>query len=486
MCLCIFFSFNMQTFANNKKERLNTMKKTKKMVALLMATTMVASVAGCGSSSNNSADTTAKTDDAATEKTEEATTEEKTDDAKADDAAGSGTISFSWWGGDSRHEATIAACDKFTETTGIEVKTQYAAWSGWEESMATAFSTGTAPDVNQINWNWISSFSSDGSVFADINEYKDIIDLTQFDSGLLEQCTVADKLQAVPISVTGRLFYWNKATFDKAGIEIPTTVADLKAAGETFKTTLGDEYYPLALGEYDRMIITVFYLESKYNKPWVADGQVQYTVDEVKEGLEFIKSLEDAHALASIETITGDGAESIDKNPKWMNGQYAGIFEWDSAASKYQSSLAEGQEFVVGDYLTDMGDTKGGFSKISMAFAISETAKDKESCAKLINFLLNEEEGVKLMKSERGIPASAAGLQICKDNSLLNETVAEANAKVLSWVTFALDPLFEDASLKNSPDGVYYDVFGGLSYGEYSVDEAAQKLVDGVTETLSK
>ncbi len=462
------------------------MKKTNKIVALLMATTMVASVAGCGSS-NNTAETAPATE-TTTETTEAATEETKTEEAATEEAApaGDGEISFSWWGGDSRHEATIAAVDKFTETTGINVKTQYAAWSGWEESMATAFATGTAPDVNQINWNWINSFSADGSVFADINEYSDIIDLTQFDAELLEQCTLADKLQAVPVSVTGRLFYWNKATFDKAGIKIPTTVEALKAAGETFKTVLGDEYYPLALGEYDRMILMTFYLESKYGKAWVENNEVQYTVEEVKDGMEFIQSLEDAHALASIETILGDGAESLDKNPKWMNGQYAGILEWDSSASKFSGSLAEGQEFVIGDYLTDMGDTKGGFKKISMAFAISESAADKESCAKLINFLLNEEEGVKIMASERGIPASAAGLQICKDNGLLNETVAEANAKMLSWVSFGIDPKYEDASLKNNPDGVYYDAFGGLSYGEYSAEEAAQVLVDGVTDTLSK
>ncbi|MFA9376924.1 MAG: ABC transporter substrate-binding protein [Lachnotalea sp.] len=464
------------------------MKKGKKIIALLMATTMAFSMAACGSSNKDTTTTDATTTDATTDAATDTATDAAATDSTADAATsadGKTVITFSWWGGDSRHEATLAAVDKFMELNpDIEVKTNYGSWDGWEEKQATGFSTGTGSDVTQINWNWLTSFSSDGSVFADLNEYKDIIDLTQFDQSKLDLCTVAGKLQAIPTSMTGRIFYWNKTTFEKAGIEVPTSLAELMAAGETFKTVLGDEYYPISLGEYDRMVLMIYYLESVYGKPWVENGELQYSQTEVEDGLKFIQSLEDAHVTPSIETILGDGADTLDKNPKWMGGIYAGIFEWDSSASKFSSALNEGQEFVVGNYFKDMGEYQGGFSKVSMAFAVSESAANKEACAKLINFLLNDEEGVKIMASERGIPLSKAGLQICTDNNLLNATVAEANGKVLSWTQFALDPTFEDAKLKNNPDGVYFDVFGGLSYGEYDIATAASTLIDGVNTAL--
>ena len=50
-------------------------------------------------------------------------------------------------------------------------------------------------------------------------------------------------------------------------------------------------------------------------------------------------------------------------------------------------------------------------------------------------------------------------------------TVAEANGKILAWCSFPLDPMFEDGALKNS-GGVYEDVFDGLSYQDYTVEEA--------------
>ena len=351
--------------------------------------------------------------------------------------------------------------------------------------MATMFATNTAPDINQINWNWLDSYSDDGKAFLDLNKVSKILDLSQYSQSALDQCVVADELQAIPVSMTGRIFYWNKATFDKAGISVPKSLSDLKKAGETFKEKLGDDYYPLVLGEYDRMILMVYYLESVYGKAWVEDGKLQYSEDEIKKGLEFIQSLEDSHVTPSIKTITGDGADSLDKNPKWMNGTYAGIFEWDSSASKFQKALADGQEFVVGDYFADMGKNKGGYSKVSLGFAISETCQHPKEAAMLLNFLLNEDEGTSIMASERGIPLSKAALENCKEKNILNSTVAEANGKVLSWVSYPLDPKFEAASLK-STDGVYYDVMAGLSYKEYTVDKAAATFISGINEELSK
>ncbi len=455
------------------------MKKLKRFVALGLVAAMSMSMVACGSTGAGNAQKADKPASAESVSKETVVVEADGDYEEC-------TLTFSWWGGDSRHEATLAAIDAFeAKYPGIEVEATYGTWSGWEDSMATMFATDTAPDVNQVNWNWLTSYSSDGGAFLDLNQVSSILDLSQYSQNALDQCVVADELQAVPVSMTGRIFYWNKSTFDKAGIGVPTSLAELMAAGETFKTALGNDYYPLVLGEYDRMILMVYYLESVYGKSWVEDGELQYTAEEIQVGLEFIQSLEDAHVTPSIQTILGDGAESLDKNPKWMNGTYAGIFEWDSSASKFSAAMEDGQEFVVGDYFADMGEYQGGYSKVSLGFAISETCEHPKEAAMFLNFLLNEQEGTTIMASERGIPLSEAALANCMEQGLLNEVVAEANGKVLDWVAFPLDPKFEAASLK-STDGVYYDAMAGLSYGDYSIEDAAEVLIDGITEELSK
>ena len=163
----------------------------------------------------------------------------------------------------------------------------------------------------------------------DLNKVSDILDLTQFSEKL--KCLHRCKRTAGRSSCHDRTYFLleQDPTFDKAGLETPKSLADLMAAGPVFKEKLGDEYYPLAMNEYDRTILMVFYLESKYGKPWVENNALQYGAEEIQDGL-IITSLEEAHVIPTIQTLLNDGAESLDKNPKWMDGRYAGIFEWDS------------------------------------------------------------------------------------------------------------------------------------------------------------
>lgn len=397
-------------------------------------------------------------------------------------------LKFSWWGGDSRHEATEKAIQAFmAKYPNITVTAEYGAWSGWEEKQALNIMGGNAADVMQINWNWIESYSGNGKNFANLEDYKDVLDLTQFPAESLELCKADGKLMAVPVALTGRLFYWNKTTFDEVGVAIPTDEASLFAAGEAFKA-FDEDYYPLAMGEYDRMIFLVYYLESIYGKPWVQDVQLQYTAEEIAAGMEFMNKLEDGHVIPTLAVLNGDMADSIDKNAKWIDGKYAGILEWDSSASKFEQAVKEstnkpGQEFVIGDFIK-FGDYDGGFTKISMGLAVAASSAHPKEAAMLINFLLNDPEGVEICSTERGIPCSAAAVQVLNEKDLGNALVKEANAKVLGFSKFPLDTKFEHNDLKANPDGVYYKVFGKLSSDDIDAAKAAEDLMKGINECL--
>ena len=103
----------------------------------------------------------------------------------------------------------------------------------------------------------------------------------------------------------------------------------------------------------------------------------------------------------------------------------------------------------------------------------------------LINFLLNEDEGIEISGTERGIPCSKKAIEILNEKGIGDEMVKEANSKVTAYSKFPLDPYFESSKLKDTTDGVYTDVFDGYSYGEYTAEEAAEILLDGVSEVLA-
>ncbi|MBQ1491917.1 MAG: carbohydrate ABC transporter substrate-binding protein [Blautia sp.] len=395
------------------------------------------------------------------------------------------TIKLTWWGGEARHNATQAAVDAFkAKYPGIDVEVNFGAWSDWEKARALEFQSGTAADVNQINLSWINEFDSNCDVFMDLNEVADVLDLTQWSEDARNQMLDANGGQAgVPVAMTGRVFYWDKTTFDEAGIGIPTSLAELREAGHTFQEVLGDDYYPLSLGEFDRMILMTFYLQAKYGQAIISDRTLNFDEEQLKEGLDFIMSLEEDHVIPSIMTIDGDAASSLDQNPKFINGQYAGILEWDSACVKYRDALAEGREFVVGEEFTDFGDEgrTGVFTKVSLGFAITQTTEHPKESAMLINYLCNDPEGAAIMATERGIPESAAAYAVLEEAGSLDQLIAEAHGKVMAASEFPEDPIFESNDLKGN-EGVYRYVFGGLSYGEFDTEEGAEELYNGIID----
>lgn len=401
------------------------------------------------------------------------------------DAAPERTIRFSWWGGESRHQATAEAVRAFeAQHPDIRVQTEYGAWNGWEEAAAAALYAGNEPDVMQINQNWLRDYQSDGSGFLDLNAYSSIIDLSQYDPAVLEMCTEDGALRCIPISETGRVFFWNETTFAAAGIPVPDSFASLCKAGIVFQETLGDSYYPLALGWYDRMLFTVYLLQCRYGRDWVTDGALQYSEEEIAAALETVNMLEKTHVIPPLKQITGGGADSFDKDENWITGRYAGIYEWDSSAGKFIDSLEEGQTLAVGAYFTDLGQYHGGFSKIAQSFAISKHTADPEACAELISYLVSDAEAVRLLGTERGIPLNQKAYDICDTAGLLGDISAEASRRMHDWVGFRIDPDFERAALKGT-GGVYEDVFTGLSYGDYSVSQAAERLYTGIQAALA-
>ena len=453
--------------------------KKQKIYCFLAGAVLMTSLAACGGGAKESSasGTSGKTE-------AESGKEESSGKAEASDSADSGSIRMSWWGGDSRHEATLKALDAYmAENPGVKIESEYGAWSGWTDKIATQLAGTSAPDVLQINWNWIYQFSSDGKGFYDLKQSKDDFDFSQYDENLLEQMTIDGKLQAIPIATTGKAFFWNQQTWEKAGLSVPKSFSELLAAGPIFKEKLGDDYYPMAAGEYDLMMLLTYYMQESYDKPWVENGAISYTKDELADGFDFLKKLEENHVIPSQEKMKGDGADSIDKNPNFIDGHYAGLYEWDSAVSKMQGALADGQTLVLGEYPADYGKPSTIY-KISMGFALSKDTKNPKADLKLLDYLLNG-EGVKTLGLERGIPASKAAQKTLSEEGKLEGLVYEANKAASENYRFTLSPYYEDSKLKDPSEGAYYEIMDNMSYDHEDSKELAQQMIDAVNELES-
>ncbi|WP_069997353.1 ABC transporter substrate-binding protein [Cellulosilyticum sp. I15G10I2] len=448
----------------------------KKVLAMSMATCLLAtSMVGCAGG-NKPAPAPAPA-------------EQKTDTPAATPADSKEQVELriSWWGGDDRHTATLDAIKKFEELNpNIKVKSEYGGWDGHPEKITTQLAGNTATDIIQVNYDWLARLSKDGSGFYDLNELSSILELNNYSENALAFGMRNNILNAVPVSTTGRSAFYNKTTFDKFGATIPSTWDELIASAEKFNEA---GFYPFDLDNgagFTTWYLAVVYMQQKTGKDFInADGTLGFTEEDIKEGLEFYKLLEDKKVVRGVEARTNEaGTTPLFQTPSWIDGKVAGVLEWGSSVGKYEQPLVEkGQELVLGD-LPMLPDSKmtGWFMKPSLMFSINKNTKYPEESAMLLNFLLNDPEAAVILGTSRGIPTSTSALEALKAAGKLEGLAFESTEQINNSNPTIISPYMENAKMKE----IYTEAIDRVSYKVSSIEETAKLMHEKLTAQLAE
>lgn len=399
-------------------------------------------------------------------------------------AAGADDLRMSWWGGDSRHVATQAALEACGAKHGHTIAAEFTGFDGYLEKLTTQMAGGTEADIIQVNWPWLPLFSKDGTSFADLRTLT-ALDLAQWDASQLEAGSMNGVLQGLPVSTTGRVFFFNKTTFEKAGVPMPATWDDLIASSKALNDKLGGGYHPFnAVKETAQLIITMAVVQ-KTGKDMIdpATNRVAWTADELAAGLEFYAMLVEAGVVTSAQDEAAGGNVNLFEKPEWAEGKIAGSYEWDSTYAKYADPLAEGQELVPTEILTFAdAKTKGVYRKPSMVFSISKNSKSPEAAAQILNCLMNEPEGIAALGDSRGLPASKVAAAWLQEQGKVNPNVLAANAIVMAADGPVVSPFNEHPEVR----GNFLDTLEQFAYGQIDAKAAAQQIIDGTNDVLVK
>lgn len=453
----------------------------KKFIAISLAAMLaLGSFAGCG-----------KAEPEAAEQSEAPASSQASPEEAAADSNEPVTLRVQWWGGDDRHEATLKAIEAFEEKYDyITIEPEYGGWDGHAEKVNTQFAGGTAADVLQINYDWIPNLSPDGQGFYDLSTAEEL-DLSNWDESVLKFGYSNGVLNAIPVSITGRSCYYNKTTYDKLGIEIPTTWDDLKAAGAKFQAA-GENMYPFDLDTgsgFTSWYAACVYEQQKTGKKFIDDNdQLGFTVEEIKDALDFYMSLEESKAIRTQPTRMNDAGETaLYQTDNFISGNVAGVLEWSSSIGKFVKVLEEKEtpeELVLGDLpVMEGAKMNGWFMKPSLLFAINAKTEHPKESALFLNYLLNDPESAVILGSSRGIPASKSAIEALNaDNSLENNLSYLGTQQILNSDPCIISPFMENAELKE----VYKSTIEAVSYGSATTQEAAQTMYDSVTSILGE
>ncbi|WP_068110494.1 ABC transporter substrate-binding protein [Tropicimonas marinistellae] len=404
-------------------------------------------------------------------------------------SANAADLRMSWWGGDSRHLATQEALKVCGEKYGHTIAPEFTGWSGHLEKVTTQLAGGTEADIMQINWPWLPLFSMDGSGFADLNDFAEIIDLSNWTEDQLAAATMNGHLNGLPLSTTGRVFMFNKATYDKAGVPVPATWDDVIAAAPVFKEKLGDDYYPLTMA-YDasgvNTVLTVSLVAAQKTGKDLIDPEtntVAWTPEELVEAIEFYKMLVDKGVVRAWKDAAAAGNVKLHEDPKWADGHLAGSYEWDSTYFKYSDPMGEDQELVPVPLLKiDGAVTEAVYRKPSMVFSISKNSENPEAAAQIVNCMLTETDGIDAMGSARGLPASKAAAMRLQETGVIDPVLVAANKIIMDGEGPGVSPFNEHPEVRSA----FKDALEFYAYGEISAQEAAEEIIVNVNEILEK
>ncbi|MGL5287095.1 MAG: hypothetical protein ACRC8D_13260, partial [Aeromonas sp.] len=127
----------------------------------------------------------------------------------------------------------------------------------------------------------------------------------------------------------------------------------------------------------------------------------------------------------------------------------------------------------------------GVLIKPSMMFSMGRNTKNPEAAAKLINFLLNDAEGVKALGLTRGIPLSKKGMEVIKaDGSLKQGNLAfdgYEQAQTLPQ-TIVATAYTDNAQLIE----LFTEGLQQLDYGKTTVDDVAKDFLRRGNRLMSR
>jgi oligogalacturonide transport system substrate-binding protein len=397
-------------------------------------------------------------------------------------------LRMSWWGGNEVHRAYLASIRRFeAKYPYITVQAEYTGWVGHLERLTTQIAGGTAPDVMQVNWNWLVLFSSDGRGFYDLNTVdRSTLDLSQFDAEARSTGTVNGHLNALPVTMTARVFYFNETTFAKAGLKLPSSWDELFAAGRIFRERLGEDYYPLALNFLDLLALCRSWVVQKTGEPLVDETARRLNANEVDttEMAALYARLVKEHVIAPAPERASYGNVAEQELRPWITGRYAGLYYWTSAVGKLVETLQPGQKVVLAPYLMRPGARDAGlFYRPGMMIAMNAKTEHPHEAALLINFIFNDPYAIEAFGLQRGLPVSKTAVALLE---------AKGTPRTLGWdgnEQIALLPhhagesgYFEHPRVRDA----FFDILEAQGFGVIDAAESGRRMYTDINRVLGR
>ena len=432
--------------------------KFKKVMALVLASAMVFSMAACGGDSGSSGGT-------------------KKEDSGDSGESDGGELSVSIW--DTNQEPGLKEIlADFTEETGIKTKLTVVKWDEYWTMLEAGAQGGSLPDVFWMHSNESERYMSNDMLLdlTDKIAESDKIDPENYPEDIWGLYTYDDKYYAVPKDVDTIALWYNKTMFDEAGLAYPTadwTWDDVSEAAKKLTKDDGSQYGLAVRNDNNQA--------GYYNLVYDNGGYI-INEDKTKSGWDDPKTIEAMKTLEgwikdgvmpSIETMSENGEDVL-----FQSGKAAMVLQgsWMVAAYRDNEYTAANCDLVELPKNAETGRRASVYN--GLGWAAAANGEHTEEAWKLLEYLGSEEAQKK--QAELGVTMSAY------------KGTSDAWAKSADFNLQAYLNMMDDMEIRPySKTTVTWEnedneILKSVYTGEKTMEEACKEMADQMNEKLAE
>ncbi|WP_022872758.1 ABC transporter substrate-binding protein [Nesterenkonia alba] len=322
------------------------------------------------------------------------------------------SLSFTWWGGDTRHEYTQEIIEMFeAEYPHISVEPLYGEWDGYWDQLATQTAAQDTPDIVQMDLMYLREYIENGILLE-----LDAIDTGEFTEELLDTGRLDGALYAMPVGQTALTFAANLDLFEEAGLERPDdeswTWDDLlEAATEVSENT---DAYGQA-GSFGDAGFEIWLRQTYGVSNLDEDGQLAWEPEDAVPYFELLEQFQEAGAIPSAAEISEE--RGITREQTLIATGGAALSEaWDTTLVALSSNEGVDLHPLMLPSETGNAADAGMYYKASMFYSVYAGTEHPEEAQLFVDFLVNNEEAGQLQSLERGIPGNESVRELIRDD----------------------------------------------------------------------
>lgn len=310
-------------------------------------------------------------------------------------------LSIFWWGAENRATLTEKALALYTERhPNVTFKKTWQANQGYFDKLATLTAGGNAPDIFQIDDNYIAEYAG-RNVTLDLTPYSGDgrLDLSRFSPGLRDYGVVDGKLAGVAFGENTQGLVYNKTLLDKNKLPAPTTGmswADFISWAENVAKVTKVPGTQDASAVYQAFWVWL----RQQGKDLYKGKELGFTEQDVTGWFELWKDARDRGATPTPDVIHEGNATDISKQLV-VTGKAGTSWVWANQMPELKKNTED--ELGVVAY---PGDPKAQWARASMYFSVFRGSPNKDKAVDVLNFLTNDPEAGKILGTDRGLPSS--------------------------------------------------------------------------------